>query len=70
MSFTYRLSFDPIAGEFKMIKIPVVTVAGGATITAGVLTLPSGTEMECQLEITVTGPGSLTVDPGSTLLVV
>lgn len=71
MSFAHKLIFDPFQGEFKLVRIPVVAIggSGGAIVTAGVLTMPSGTSVECIIEVNVTGIGEMLIEPGSTLLV-
>lgn len=71
MSGTYRLVFDPFDGEFNLVKIPTISVGGGGmTVTAGVLSLPSGTQVECNIEVTVSGVGDMIIDAGSTILVI
>lgn len=69
MSGQYRLTFDPLTGTFNMIRFPAIPVAGGVTVTSGVMTLPSGTQVEAQLEISVTAAGGVEVQQGSTILV-
>ena len=71
MSGTYRMIFDAIRGDFNLIRIPTIPVGGGGTtVTAGVLTLPSGAQVECNVELQVTTAGSVFIDSGSTLLVI
>jgi hypothetical protein len=71
MSFTHKLVFDPVLGEFRFAKVPIVTLgAGGTAITSGVVSLVSGTQMECVIELTVTNSSGLTIENGSTLMVI
>lgn len=71
MSFTHRLIFDPLDGSFRLTKIPTVTLGGsGVSVTSGVLSLPSGTEVECTVQVTVTNSGGIEIESGSTLLVI
>lgn len=67
---TYRMLFDAIRGDFTLVRVPTITVGGGGTtVTSGVLTLPSGAQVECNVELQVTTAGSVSIDSGSTLLV-
>lgn len=70
MSFTYKLVFDPFDGEFNLVKVPTVSIGGGGTtVTAGVLALPSGTNVQCNIEVTIIDAGGILIEAGSTLLV-
>jgi len=66
-------SFLPLKGvwDFALVRVPTVpSGTGGGTVTAGVLTLPSGTTFEINVGITLSGAGSIFVDSGATLLVI
>lgn len=71
MSGTYRMIFDALRGDFNLIRIPTIAVSGGGTtVTAGVLTLPTGAQVECNVELQITTVGAVQIDAGSTLLVI
>ncbi len=63
--------FDPFSGTFQLIRLPAVGLGGGAgtTVTSGVINLPSGTQVECLVELLVTPSGGVEIEPGSTLLI-
>jgi hypothetical protein len=70
MSFTYRFIFDPLKGDFNLTKIPISPIgSGGTTVTSGVLYMPSGTTVECDVQLIVSGIGGVLIEEGSTLLV-
>jgi len=64
--------FNPLSGSFELVRIPTVSVGGGGagtTVTAGVIRMPSGTQVECLVELQVTASGGINVEEGSTLLI-
>lgn len=66
----YKLVYEPLTGQFELRPVGLGPgLGGGTTITAGVLQLPSGTQMECLIELRVTSAGSIDIDSGSTILV-
>jgi hypothetical protein len=66
----YKFLFEPLTGQFELRPAGLGPgLGGGTTVTAGVLQLPSGTQMECLIELRVTSAGSILIDSGSTILV-
>lgn len=71
MSNSYRMIFNPVSGSFELLRVPSVAVGGaGTVVTAGVLSMPSGTQVECVVEFAVVSTGGTTIEEGSTLLIV
>lgn len=71
MSGSYQMIFDPFSGTFQLIRKPAVGLGGGAgtTVTSGVINLPSGSQVECLVELLITPAGGVNVEAGSTLLI-
>lgn len=73
MSTRLIYSFLPLKGlwDWALVRLPTTpSGVGGGTVSAGVLTLPTGTTFEINVGINLTGTGALLVEPGATLVVI